>query len=102
MSTREEYVAQLKTKLDEWSAEIDKLEAMARQRKAQAEKDYQAHIAELKSKRDAAAEKLQEIQGASGDAWESLKAGTQCIWDDLKKTVSQSKDAFFEGMRDGE
>lgn len=102
MGTKDEFVEQLKAKLDQWSAEIDQLEAKAREKKAQAAIDYQAQIAELKSKRDVAAEKLREVQGASGDAWENLKAGTQRIWDDLKNTVSESKDAFFEGMREQE
>jgi hypothetical protein len=30
MSSREEYLKKLKTKLDEWDADIDKLEAKAR------------------------------------------------------------------------
>ena len=40
MLTKEEYVSQMQAKLDEWSAEIDELEAKARKKQAQATQGY--------------------------------------------------------------
>ena len=74
MSTRDEFVAMLKAKLDGWNAEIDELEAKARQKKAQPDQRYAERVAALKQKRDEANDKLNEIQGATGDAWENLKS----------------------------
>lgn len=96
MSKRDEFVAQMQAKLEEWNAEIDELEARARKQKAQATADYHARLAELKGKRDEAAEKLKEVQNASEDAWESLKTGAERIWDDVKQTVQDTKKAFSE------
>jgi len=94
MSTRDEFVAQMQAKLDEWNAEIEELEAKARKQKAQATADYHARIAELKDKRDEAAKKLKEVQNASDDAWEELKTGAERIWDDVKQTYEETRRAF--------
>ena len=100
MSTRDEYVAKMKAKLDEWNAQIDELEAKTRRAKAQAAQKHQERIAELKRKRDEAQEKLEEIQGAGEDAWESLKSGAEQVWENITTTLQESKDAFFEGLQD--
>lgn len=96
MSKRDEFVAQMQAKLEEWNAEIDELEAEARKRKAQATADYHARLTELKDKRDEATKKLQEVQNASDDAWESLQAGAERIWDNVKRTVQETRKAFSE------
>ena len=50
MSTRDEYVAKMQAKLDEWNAQIDELEAKARRAKAQAAQKHQERIAELNAR----------------------------------------------------
>ena len=50
----------------------------------------------MKAKQDEASEKLVELQDSTGDAWENLKAGAETLWDDLKMTLNNTKDAFFE------
>lgn len=96
MSKRDDFVAQMQAKLDKWNAEIDELEAKARQQKAQMTADHHARLAGLKQKRNEAADKLSEVRNASEDAWERLKTGADQIWDDLKQTVQETKNAFSE------
>jgi hypothetical protein len=91
---RDDYVAEMKVKLDVWNAAIDELEAKARKRQAQAAEDFTAQVNELKSKRDAATDKLQEIQNASKDAWEHLETGVERIWDDMKRTFEETSKAL--------
>ncbi len=100
MGTRDEYVTQMKAKLDEWNAEIDGLEAESRKAKAQARQQFAAQIATLRGKRDEAQAKLNELQGASEDAWEGLKSGVQQMWEDFTNTLKECKDAFSEGLRE--
>lgn len=94
MSTRDEYVAKWQAKLDEWNADIDLLEAKARQVKAQMTQDHHERLAALKSKRDQAAEKLKEVQAASDAAWDNLKARSEEIWDGLKEALEETKQAY--------
>jgi uncharacterized coiled-coil DUF342 family protein len=100
MLTKDEYVAQMKAKLDQWSAEIDELEAKARKKRAQGTQSYNEQLSQLRTKKDEASEKLKEIQSATEDAWQSLQAGTETLWEDLKTTLKESKDAFVEGMNE--
>ena len=73
MSMKESYEKKLEAKLDELSAEIDKLKAKAKQTEADTELEYYKHIEELKTMQENARTKLNELKVASNDAWKTLK-----------------------------
>jgi hypothetical protein len=50
MSNRDAYVRKLKAKLDEWNAEIDKLQAKAELAEAEAKIEYEKQLADLRAK----------------------------------------------------
>ena len=52
MSSRDDYLDQFKAKLDEWNAEIDKLESNARQAQADAKVQYDKQLEALREMRD--------------------------------------------------
>ncbi len=62
MSSRDDYLDQFKAKLDEWNAEIDKLETNARQAQADAKVQYDKQLAALREMRDDAQTKFSEMQ----------------------------------------
>jgi uncharacterized coiled-coil DUF342 family protein len=94
MKSREEYIDQLASQLKEWSAKIVELESKTRTAKADMKTSYENQIRQLKDKRDAAMQKLQELKGASSDAWDTLRAGAETSWADLKKAVTAAADKF--------
>ncbi len=94
MKNREEYIDKLAAQLKEWSVKIDELESKARAAKADVKTGYGNQIRQLKDKRDTATQKLQELKGASSDAWETLKAGTETAWADLRNAVTAAKERF--------
>lgn len=94
MKTKNEYVAKLQSKLEQWSAEIDKLEAKADAAKASSKVEYNKQVAALKEKRAKAKDKLTELKRSSGDAWEDLKSGVEDAWDALDKSVSKALSKF--------
>ena len=96
MKTREEHIDQMAAQLKEWSAKIDELEAKARAAKADAKTNYENQISQLKDKRDGAMQKLQELKGASAEAWDILKAGAETSWADLKNAVTAAAEKFKE------
>jgi uncharacterized coiled-coil DUF342 family protein len=94
MTSREEQIDKLAAQLKEWSANIDELESKARAAKADVKTSYENQIRQLKEKRDGAKQKLQELKGASTEAWDILKAGAETSWADLKKAVTAAKEKF--------
>jgi uncharacterized coiled-coil DUF342 family protein len=97
-TTRHAMVTKLKDGLDQWNKEIDALEETVRKRKAAVEEEYAERMSELKQKRDEAIQKLQKIKGAASDAGQGLESGSKEIWSEIKHTLKESKDAFFEGL----
>ena len=94
MTTRDEYAAEMKVKLDVWNVAIEELEAKIHKRKARGMRDFNVQITGLKGKRDEATDKLKEIQAASEDAWGSLQVGAQRIWYDLKQSFQEINEAM--------
>jgi outer membrane murein-binding lipoprotein Lpp len=94
MRNREEYIDKLAAQLKEWSAKVDELESKAHATKADVKSEYEKQIMQMKDKRDTAMQKLQELKGASTDAWDTLKAGSEAAWAELKNAVAAAKERF--------
>ena len=91
---REEYIDKLAAQLKEWSVKIDEIESKAKAATADMKTEYEKQIGQLKDKQDIAMQKLQELRGASTEAWDALKAGSEAAWADLKNAVTAAKDKF--------
>jgi uncharacterized coiled-coil DUF342 family protein len=94
MSMKEAYEKKLQAKLDEWSAEIDKLKAKADSAEADVQLEYYKQIEDLRSMQDAAGKKLDELKAAGDNAWEGLKAGTDSAWDSLSSSIKSAVSRF--------
>ncbi len=94
MLTRDEYVANMKERLDQWNAEMDALEAKALKTREEAKAKYQEQIIALRAKRREGEEKLKALQSATEDSWEQLKAETENVWDAFKDSVQAFKAHF--------
>lgn len=98
MRSRDEWVETAKTKLDEWNAELDRLEEKARGAKREREAQYQRAIADLERKRADVREKLAEIQEAGDSAWDELKEGAR----ESLRVLSEAFRAALEEFRKSE
>jgi len=96
MSLKDEYLEKLKAQLDEWSADIDVLEARAKQAEANARVKYDEQLTILKAKRDEAKAKVAEIHGSTGEAWQELKKSGEEAWEVLKKGFEEARKKFKE------
>ena len=94
MTERDAYVQKMKGQLDEWNAEIDKLQAQAEQKKGDAKLAYEQQINSLRQQRDDAQARLAGLQDSTGEAWEQLKAGVDEAWSSLKVSVERAASAF--------
>jgi len=96
MSLKDEYLEKLKAQLDEWSADIDVLEARAKQAEAAARVKYDEQLTILKAKRDEAKAKITEIHSSTGEAWQELKKSGEEAWEVLKKGFEEARKKFKE------
>ena len=94
MSDRDAYIKKMKAKLDEWNADIAKLEAKADGAVADMKIDYNEKIDALKEQREEAKVKLGELQNASEEAWKDLKAGMENSWNSLGEAVKSALSKF--------
>ncbi len=94
MTTRKEYVEQLKTKLDEWNADIGKWEEKARGAKADMQINYEMTLDNLRKRRDEATARLKEVQASSEEAWKDLKAGADSAWAAMREAFDKARTHF--------
>ena len=94
MSEREKYIQKMKAKLEEWNADIAKLEKKADAAEAELKQKYHQQIVRLRAQREEAAAKLHELQGAGDSAWQDLKAGVEMAWDALGEAVDSAFKRF--------
>lgn len=92
MTTRDAYVEKAKAKLDEWNAEIDKLQAQSKQASADAEIKWRENMKTLQQQRDVAARKLEALKSSSEQAWEDLKSGFEAACRDMSDSVRHAKE----------
>lgn len=94
MIMKEEYQKKLQAQLDEWGPEIDKLKAVADKAKTGLQGEYYKEIEDLRSKQQAAQQKLHELKGASEEAWGDLKTGIETAWGTLGDTLKLAASRF--------
>ncbi len=91
---KDAYLEKLKAQLDEWNADLDKLDAKVRGATADAKIKYEKRMASIRERRDEATRKMAEIESAGENAWEQLKEGADDAWSRLKKAVKEAKSQF--------
>jgi predicted RNase H-like nuclease (RuvC/YqgF family) len=98
---RDAYVQKLKAQLDEWNADINKLEAKADQAEVRAKIEYHKRIADLRARRKEVEDNIGELQQAGEGAWEDLKQGLENSWEILKISFTKAKSEFERGYKEG-
>ncbi|MHC5051730.1 MAG: sll1863 family stress response protein [Planctomycetota bacterium] len=94
MSTRDAYVAKMKAALNEWNAELSKLEARAASAEADAKLRFQKQIEALREQREEARAKLREFESASDAAWRDMQHGAEAAWSSLNQAWSDAMKRF--------
>jgi hypothetical protein len=82
MIARNEYQREKKLQLDELETRIEELMAHATR------SDYDEHLTEIRIKQESAKAKLAQLEEATGEAWQNLRA-------QLEKAVSEVQSALF-------
>ncbi len=94
MGLKEAYLEKRQAQLDEWDAEIRKLEAKAAKAKAGVKVQYYKQLRSLHSQQKTAREKLSELKETSGEAWGSFRDGLEAAWKDLSRGLKAAAAKF--------
>lgn len=94
MTAREEYVRKMHSKLDQMNNEIDKLVASKDKIAESGRIEFDKQMDELRRRRDDALAKLDQLQGASENAWEDIKAGTELAWEAITQSIESARTRF--------
>lgn len=94
MTTRDEYLQKLHTKLDELNSEIDRLTNRGDKAAAEFKQEYHEQIETLKAKQSLARQKLDELQHAGESAWGDMKAGVDLAWSAIGEALDSARSRF--------
>ncbi|MFD1511351.1 hypothetical protein [Lacimonas salitolerans] len=94
MSDRDAYIRKAKAQIEQWNAEIDKLEARAREASADGEIAYRETLQDLRGKRDALEKRMEETRHSGDAAWKDLKAGMDAAWTNLSDAIENARARF--------
>ena len=90
MVTKGAYKLKLYAQLKEWNALIDLLAAKVENAGADVKLKYAQELDEIRAKQREAAQKIQELEDASADAWENVRATTDKAWYKLGTGLAQA------------
>jgi lipid II:glycine glycyltransferase (peptidoglycan interpeptide bridge formation enzyme) len=91
---RDEYVAKLKSQIDQWNAEAAKWEAKAKQAQAGMQAEYQRQLAQFRTQRDATMNEVRRVQNASADAWKDMIQGADAAFKSMQAAFEQARSEF--------
>ncbi|HEU0259309.1 MAG TPA: hypothetical protein VFR57_07835, partial [Burkholderiales bacterium] len=89
-----EYVAKLKSQIDNWNAEAAKWEAKAKQAQAGMQADYERQLAQFRTRRDTAMNEVQRLQNASADAWKDMMQGADAAFKSMQAAFEKARSEF--------
>jgi hypothetical protein len=94
MTTRSEYIENMKTHLDQWNRQIAEFEVKARVAKIDLRIDYEMQLDALRKQRDEALIKLDSMQKTAGDAWQEIAQGADEAWATMREAFEKASSHF--------
>jgi len=94
MYSREEYVEKMKSQLDQWNADVARLEEKAKVAQAEARAEFDKRLEALKQQREQAMYQMNLLQSAAGEAWKELVRGTDDTWARMRETYDKASSHF--------
>jgi hypothetical protein len=88
------FIDKLTAQLKQWDADIEKLKARAEEAQGEAKTKYNKKIQDLRDKKEAARDRLEEVKQASEEAWEKLKSGTEKAFNEMKDSLHAALSKF--------
>jgi len=94
MTTRNDFVENVKNQIDTWNTEITKLETTVEAAQADAKAKLQEQLEEMQQQREKAVATMQEMQHASEEAWDEMRKGSEDAWSALTEAFKKAHSKF--------
>ncbi|MEE4273707.1 MAG: hypothetical protein V2I67_18675 [Thermoanaerobaculales bacterium] len=91
MPTRDEYVEKMKTRLDEWNQEIDRLEAKLADAEEETRTRLEPYMAKARDSRDRVVAKLAELKQSGEASFDATRDEVEHVWKTFKQSVNYFK-----------
>lgn len=91
---REAYVNKLKAQIDEWDAEVAKLEAQAKKAQADVQARYMEEVDKLNKRLAEGREMMKQIQNANEAALKDLMDGAERMWDSFEEAFRKARSRY--------
>lgn len=91
---RNAYVEHLKTQLDEWNAEIGRMDEAMKVATAELKEEYEKQMQRILADRETYQGKLDAVMAAGEDAWSDLKHAMEQSWEDMRRGMLKAHKQF--------
>jgi hypothetical protein len=96
MMTREIYIEKLASRLNRWNAYLGKLEKKAGDFTGELKTSFDKQLADIRTRRDAVNQKLEEIKSSGEGAWETFRKGAKEARGKLVEAFTKAHDQVHE------
>ncbi|MGK7294271.1 MAG: hypothetical protein ACNS61_00415 [Candidatus Wenzhouxiangella sp. M2_3B_020] len=92
--SRNEFIANMKDRLDDLDKEIEDLKRDADKFEGEAKKEYENRLHDLREKRREADRKITELQAAGEEKWQAVKDEAEHAWKALGNSFNYFRSHF--------
>lgn len=94
MTTKDEYIRVMHSKLDQLSNEIDKLVANKERIEMTKRAEFSGHMEDLRRRHREAQQYMRDVQQAGENAWGDMKAGMELAWEAITQAIESARERF--------
>lgn len=94
MQSRDQYIADLKAKLDEWNEQVGKTEAQMNAAADDTKARYAKQIEEMKAHADDAQKRMTDLSQSSAAEWEKRRPQFETAWNDISAGFGRAWSRF--------
>ena len=93
-ANRNEFITRMKDRLDDLDKEIEDLKSRANKFDAEARKEYENRLHDLREKRREAKHRLDDLRSASEEKWQQLRDEAEHAWKAVGNSFNYFKSHF--------
>jgi len=93
-SVRNEFIAKMKSQLDQIDNEIEEMKGKSNKLEADVLQEYETRLHDLREKRREAKRKISDLQSAGDEKWQQIKDETEHAWKALGNSFNYFKSHF--------